>query len=241
MTDKEKVLVFLRDHEGKASKTQIIIDIFKSGRSQSELADLLASELAGLVVQKKQYNLKNKPQTWKLTTAGWATANQIVAEMPAETQEEAIPEGFARFKSLAKENPDASAQRLLQLAGRHIGDPLQWGSEWQQTRPEWYLQQPRDWYSRDVELDADGYPMRCAENSLIAKEREVRPSSEAGWFERAMRQPGASLEPLAVEMPAFEVANIIRVTRKVGMANAVDIFGSEKITTAHRLVGLSSG
>jgi len=240
MTDKEKVLVFLRDHEGKASKTQIIIDIFKSGRSQSELADLLASELAGLVVQKKQYNLKNKPQTWKLTPAGWATANQIVAEEP-QAQQEAIPDGFARVKSLAKENPDASAQRLLQLAGRHIGDPLEWGLEWQQTRPEWYLQQPREWYSGDVELDSDGYPTRCPENPLTAKDRETRPTTEQGWFERAMRSPGASLEPLAVEMPAFEVANVIRVTRKVGMQDAVDIFGHEKIATAHRLAGLSSG
>ena len=54
-----------------------------------------------------------------------------------------------------------------------------------------------------------------------------------------MRQPGASLEPFAVEMPAYECANILRVLKKVGEHNALDIFGTEKIATAHRLAGLS--
>jgi hypothetical protein len=53
-----------------------------------------------------------------------------------------------------------------------------------------------------------------------------------------MRTPGASLEPFAVEMPAFEVANILRVTKKVEEQNALDIFGPGKIATARRLVGL---
>jgi len=238
MTDKEKVLVFLRDHEGKASKTQIIIDIFKSGRSQSELADLLASELAGLVVQKKAYNLKNKPQTWKLTPAGWAAANQIVAQKPPEEEETPVSDAFQRFKALAQENPDASPQRLLQLAGRHIGDPLTWGLEWRAVHPEWYLLQPRDWYERDVELDQDGYPLRYPESPLTAKEREVRPVNDKAWFERAMRQPGASLEPLGVEMPAYECANILRVAKKIGEPAAVEIFGSAKMELAHRLVGV---
>jgi hypothetical protein len=155
------------------------------------------------------------------------------------TQEEPISSGFENFRSLAKENPDASPQRLQQLAGQHVGDPLEWPSKWLETHSEWYLQQPREWYSRDVELDSDGYPLRLPADPLPAKERDTRPTNERGWFERAMRQPGASLEPLAVEMPAFECANVIRVCRKVGMQDAQEIFGQAKIETAYLLVGLS--
>src|SRR5437016_163222 len=242
MTDKEKVLTFLRDHNGEASKSQIIIDIFSSGRSQSELADLLASELAGLVTSRKFYNRKNKPQVWKLTPAGWSVANQMSAPEAQPTQGEPVSSDFARFKSLAKENPDASPQRLLQLAGRHIGDPLEDTEQWRAFRaenPEWYLQAPRTWYAQDTELDTDGYPLRIPADPLTAKERETRPTNERGWFDRAMRQPGASLEPLACEMPAFEVANVLRVTNKVGEQNALDIFGPTKIELARKLAGIT--
>ena len=237
MSDKEKVLCFLRDNSGQTIKTRIIIDLFRSGRSQSELNDLLTSVLAGLVTVRRK---KNK-EIWKLTPAGWSAVNQIVPEKPAETLTEAISDDFQRFKDLAKNNPDCSPQRLLQLAGRHLGDPFEWGFEWQQAHPDWFLQQPRDWYARDVELDADGYPSRLPESPLTGKDREVRPNSERSWFEFAVRCPGASLEPLAVEMPAFEVANVIRVTRKIGMENATEIFGPEKLATAYRLASLTVG
>ncbi|HEU0047008.1 MAG TPA: hypothetical protein VFQ43_05310 [Nitrososphaera sp.] len=235
MSDRNKVLSFLKDNEGQTIKTKIFIDVFKSCRSQSELAKLVASELAGLVVVRKK---KNK-EIWKLTESGWAAANQIGTPEVQPAQEETIPDGFARFRSLAKENPDASPQRLLQLAGRSLGDPLSW-PEWRETHPEWYLQQPRDWYAHDVELDVDGYPMRFPTDPLTAKERETRPTNERGWFERATRQPGASLEPLACEMPAFEVANVLRVTKKVGEQSGLDIFGQPKIELARRLAGITA-
>jgi hypothetical protein len=234
MTKKEKILRDLRDAGGSLTRTQITNQTLQKNSSSSELDELLSTVLSGLV--------EIKDKKWTLTKAGWSEANILAtAQERQPAQAETIPDGFSKFRDLAKNNPDCSVQRLLQLAGRHLGDPLEWGPEWQQTRPEWYLQQPREWYSRDVELDADGYPTRCPEIPLTAKEREVRPATEQGWFERAMRLPGASLEPLAVEMPAFEVANVVRVCLKVGMQNAVDIFGPAKIATAHRLVGLSSG
>ncbi len=234
MTKKEKILRDLRDAGGSLSRSQITNQTLQKNSSSSELDDLLNTVLSGLV--------EIKDKKWALTKAGWSEANVFANAQEAKpTQTEAISDGFSKFKAIAKENPDASAQRLLQLSGRHIGDPLEWGSEWQQTRPEWYLQQPRDWYERDVELDSDGYPMRCPETSLTAKDREIRPTTELGWFERAMRSPGASLEPLAVEMPAYEVANVIRVSRKIGIQAAQEIFGLTKIATAHQLGGLTVG
>jgi len=207
MTDKEKVLIFLRDHNGEASKSQIIIDIFSSGRSQSELADLLASELAGLVTSRKFYNRKNKPQVWKLTPAGWSVANQIGAPAVQPAQAETVSSDFARFGTLAKENPDCSVQRLLQLAGRHIGDPLSWGQEWQQSHADWFLQQPRDWYSPDVQLDESGYPLRIPADPLTAKERETRPTNERVGLTEPCASQGRAWSHSAVEMCAAECAN----------------------------------
>jgi hypothetical protein len=234
MSDRDKVLNFLRDNDGQTNKTQITITVFKSGRSVSELNALLASDLAGLVTVRK----RKKTETWKLTKPGWAIANQLSSAKPQESQQEPASEEFARFKALAKENPDASPQRLLQLAGRSLGDPLSWPAEWREARPEWFLGQPRDWYSRDVELDADGYPLRLPESPLTGKEQNARPTNERAWLNWAMRQPGASLEPLAVEMPAFECANILRTVQKIGEPAATEIFGPEKIATARRLAGL---
>jgi hypothetical protein len=238
MTKKEKILRDLRDAGGSLSRSQITNQTLQKNSSSSELDELLSTVLSGLV--------EIKGKKWTLTQAGWSEANIHATGQEVEpAQTEAIPDDFSRFRSIAKENPDSSAQRLLQLAGRHLGDPLEDSEHWREFKaehPEWYLAQPQTWYARDVELDSDGYPMRCPENPLTAKDRETRPTTEAGWFERAMRSPGASLEPLSVApMPAFEVANVIRVSRKVGMVNAVDIFRPEKIATAHRLAGLSSG
>jgi hypothetical protein len=237
MSDRDKVLSFLKDNAGQTIKTKIVIDVFKSGRSQSELAKLLASELAGLVSVRKK---KNK-EIWKLTESGWAAANQISAPVVQPEQEEPVASDFARFRSLAKENPDASPQRLLQLAGRHLGDPLEWPAKWLETHPEWFLQLSSAWYSPDVQLDEAGYPLRFPTEPLTAQERSVRPANDKTWFERAMRQPGASLEPFAVPMPAFEVANVLRVTKKIGQQAAEEIFGSVKIATARQLVGVKTG
>ncbi len=55
-----------------------------------------------------------------------------------------------------------------------------------------------------------------------------------------MKQDVASLEPLAMEMPAYEVAYVLRVTKKVGLAAATDIFGEDKILTAFRLARIAS-
>jgi hypothetical protein len=233
----EKVLVYLRDNGGSAKRSVISIEVFSRNCSSSELDELLETLLSGFVTV-------DRSKKWLLTPLGWSKANaiQIVApEAPESQQSISSDDGWTRFKELAKANPDASQQRLLQLAGRHIGDPLdpQW-AEWRASHPEWFLQQPKDWYAPDVELTED-YPTRYPSDPLTAKDREVRPTGEAGWFERAMRHPGASLEPLACEMPAIEVANVIRVCRKIGMPNAVDIFGAAKIATAHRLVGVKTG
>lgn len=230
MSEKEKVLIFLRNAGGFASRSSISIDVFQRHLSASELDELLDTVLSGLVEIKKK--------KWTLTPLGWNLANQIGAPEVQPTQAEAISSDFARFRSLAKENPDVSPQRLLQLAGRHIGDPLEWPAEWRETNPEWYLAQPKDWYSSDLALDESGYPLRYPAGPLTAKEREVRPTTDKAWFDRAMRQPGASLEPLAVPMPAFEVANILRVTKKIGLPSAQEIFGLAKIERAQRLAGL---
>lgn len=241
MQSESEVLLFLRNNGGASLRSQVCEKVFKNHITSAELDKLLSTVLSGLATARKR---KNR-ETWKLTPAGWAASNQAatqeVAPIQPETRSETISDDFARFKALAKENPDASPQRILQLAGRHIGDPLEESNHWREFKaqnPEWYLQQPREWYPADVELTED-YPTRYPSEPLTAKERDVRPTTERGWFERAMRQPGASLEPFAVEMPAFEVANILRVLKKVGEQNALDIFGSEKIATAHRLVGLS--
>jgi hypothetical protein len=232
MTKKEKILRDLRDAGGSLTRTQITNRTLQKNSSASELDELLSTVLSGLV--------EVKDKKWTLTQAGWSEANILAtAQEPQPAQQETIPDGFSKFRDLARNNPDVSAQRLLQIAGRHLGDPLepQW-ADWRAEHPEWYLQQPRDWYSRDVELDIDGYPMRVPENPLTAKEQGTRPTNERGWFEFAMRSPGASLEPLAVPMPAYECANIIRVCRKIGMQAAQDIFGPEKIATAHKLAGI---
>ena len=231
MENETKVLLFLKDNDGARLRSQVCTQVFNNHITTQELDNLLNTVLSGLVTIRKR---KNR-ETWKLTPAGWSVANQMSAPDVAPAQTEAIPEGFARFKTLAKENPDASPQRLLQLAGRSLGDPLSW-PEWRETHPEWYLQQPRDWYSPDVQLDESGYPLRIPADPLTAKERETRPTNERGWFDRAMRQPGASLEPLACEMPAYECANVLRVTKKVGQQAAEEIFGLEKIMAARRLV-----
>jgi len=231
MSDRDKVLSFLRDNGGQTHKTQITITVFRSGRSLSELNALLASELAGLVTVRK----RKKTETWKLTPGGWAIANQIAAQRPPEPKPALIDEGFQRFKTLAKENPDASPQRLLQLAGRSLGDPLSWPSEWRGLHPDWFLQTSREWYARDVELDADGYPMRLPESPLTSKEQNIRPTTERGWFDQAMRSLGASLEPLAVEMPAFECANILRTVQKIGEPAATEIFGPARVGQARQL------
>jgi hypothetical protein len=238
MQKQDEVLLFLKDSGGARLRSQVCEQVFKNHITADELDQLLRTVLSGLVTARKR---KNR-ETWKLTESGWAAANQIVAQKPPESQETPVSDAYQRFKALAQANPDASPQRLLQLAGRHLGDPLEDTEHWRTFRaenPEWYLQPPQSWYAADVALDESGYPLRYPSGDpLTAKEREVRPATEQGWFERAVRQPGASLEPLAVEMPAYEVANILRVTKKIGQQAAEEIFGSEKIATARRLVGL---
>ncbi len=242
MQKEMEVLLFLRNNGGSSHRSQVALEVFQNHISSVELDQLLSTVLSGFVTARTR---KNK-QTWKLTQAGWsASANHIAttAQNAPPTQEEPASDGYARFKALARENPDASPQRLLQLASRHLGDPLEDTEHWRTFRaqnPEWFLAQPKDWYPHDVELDADGYPMRYPAEPLTAKEREVRPTNDRGWFDRAMRQPGASLEPLAVPMPAFEMANILRVVKKVGEQAAVEIFGTGKIATARQLAGISS-
>jgi hypothetical protein len=236
MQKQDEVLLFLKDNGGARIRSQVCEQVFKNHITSAELDTLLSTVLSGLVTARKR---KNR-ETWKLTESGWAAANQIVAQKSLEEQETPVSDAFQCFKALAQENPDCSIQRLLQLAGRHIGDPLTWGPEWQEKHREWFLQQSRDWYSQDVELDQDGYPLRYpAGEPLSAQERSVRPVNDKAWFDRAMHQPGASLEPLAVEMPAYEVANILRVTKKVGEQNALDIFGQSKIELARRLAYIS--
>ena len=238
MTKKEKVLNFLRVVGGSSNRARIMNEPLQKHGTASDLDELLNTVLSGLV--------EVKDDKWVLTKLGWAEANALASVQPVQdpppADTEQVSQGFARFRRLAKENPDTSPQRLLQLAGRHIGDPLEadW-AEWRETHPEWYFQQPRVWHAKDVELDADGYPLRYPENPLTLGEHEDRPKTERGWFEWATRQPGASLEPLAKEMPAFECSNIVRVTRKVGTANAIDIFGQAKIDLAHQLVGVKTG
>jgi hypothetical protein len=231
MQKQDEVLLFLKDNGGARIRSQVCEQVFKNHITSAELDTLLSTVLSGLVTARK----RKYRETWKVTVAGWA-----LAQKPPEEQETPASDTFQRFKALAQENPDASPQRLLQLAGRSLGDPLAWSEEWRVAHPEWYLQQPREWYARDVELDQDGYPMRYPTEPLSAQERSARPVNDKAWFERAMRQPGASLEPLAVEMPAYEVANILRVTKKVGEQNALDIFGSSKIGLAWRLARISS-
>ncbi len=242
MQKEMEVLLFLRNNGGFSLRSQVALEVFSNNITAAELDKLLATVLNGFVIARTR---KNK-QTWKLTSQGWvASANHIAtaAQEAQPARQEPISDGFARFKQLAKDNPDVTPQRLLQVAGRHIGDPL-WDTEhWRAFRaqnPEWFLKQPREWYSSDVELTED-YPTRYPENPLTSKERETRPTTERGWFDRAMRQPGASLEPLAVEMSAAECANVIRVVKKVGMQAGQDIFGQEKIEQAHRLAGITLG
>jgi hypothetical protein len=227
VTEKEKVLNYLRDAGGSLSRSEVSIQVFRRNLSAHQLDTLLNTVLAGLV--------EVRDKRWTLTDAGWREANLLTSPQDSPEPQETISDGFARFRSLARENPDASLQRLLQLAGRSLGDPLEWGTEWQQARPEWYLQSPRDWYSRDVELDSDGYPLRLPDNPLTTKEQNTRPTTERAWFEWTTRQSGASLQPLAVEMPAFEVANILRTCRKIGENAATEIFGPAKIETAREL------
>jgi len=234
VSEKEKVLVFLRNAGGFATRSAISIEVFQRHLTADELDTLLSTVLNGFV--------EVKEKKWKLTPLGWNLANQIGAPEATPVQPETISSDFARFKTLAKENPDCSAQRLLQLAGRHLGDPLEDSEQWRSFRaenPEWYLLQPREWYRSDVALDESGYPLRYPTDPLTAKEREVRPATERGWFERTMRQTGASLEPFAVEMPGFECANILRVVKKIGQQLAEEIFGPTKIATARRLVGVT--
>jgi hypothetical protein len=232
----EKVLIYLRDSGESASRSAVSVDVFSKNMSAAELDEILDRDLTGLVYV-------NKAKKWVLTGAGRALSNKLTAQAIVEekpVKQEPISGDFARFKQLAAENPDSSPQRLLQLAGRHLGDPLDpaW-ADWRAKHPEWYLAQPKDWYAADVELDERGYPMRCPSNPLTAKERDTRPKTDRGWFDWAMRQPGASLEPLAKAMPAFECANILRVLKKVGMGNAIDIFGVEKIAKAHEAAGIT--
>jgi hypothetical protein len=244
MQEFEKVLVYLRDNKGSALRSVISIEVFQRNLSASELDELLNSPLSGLVQVESIKTAKTSASVWKLTSLGWEKAHGV--DRPAQeltpAQAEAIPEGFARFRQLARQNPDCSPQRLLQLAGRHLGDPLEsdW-AEWRESHQEWFLKQPRDWYAKDVELDADGYPLRYPSDPLTLGEHEDRPKTERGWSEWATRQPGARLEPLAKEMPAYQAANVIRVCRKVGLANAIDIFGQAKIDLAHRLTGVTVG
>lgn len=240
MTNKEKVLNFLRANNGVASRSDISGKVFQRHLSATELDTLLATVLSGLV------EVKNKK--WTLTAPmGWREANLLAGEQtapePQPTQQDGVTEGFSRFKAIVEQNSDSSLQRCLQLAGRHIGDPLTDSECWREFRkqnPEWYLQQPRAWYAPDVELTED-YPTRYPESPLTAKERDARPTNETGWFNRAMRQTGASLEPLAAEMSAAECANVIRVTRKIGQEAAQEVFGPGVIATAHRLAGLTAG
>jgi hypothetical protein len=238
MQSETEVLLFLRNNGGASLRSQVCEKVFKNHIMSADLDKLLATVLSGLVTARKR---KNR-ETWKLTTQGWAaSANQITAPEAQPMQAEPISTGFARFREIVEQNPDCSVQRALQLAGRHLGDPLEDSEQWRSFRaqnPEWYLLQPKDWYSSDVAVDESGYPLRYPTDPLTAKEREVRPTTEQGWFDRAMRQTGASLEPFAVEMPAYECANILRVCKKVGEQNALDIFGAAKIATARRLAGL---
>ena len=238
MENETKVLLFLKDNDGARLRSQVCTQVFNNHITTQELDNLLNTVLSGLVTIRKR---KNR-ETWKLTPAGWATANQIVVPDAQPAQAEPVSSDFARFREIVKQNPDCSVQRALQLAGRHLGDPLGDTEQWRAFRaenPEWYLQAPRTWYAADLELDSDGYPLRIPADPLTAKERETRPTNERGWFDRAMRQPGASLEPLACEMPAFEVANVLRVTNKVGEQNALDIFGPTKIELARKLAGIT--
>lgn len=234
MTEKEKVLIFLRDNGGSSGRSDVSIQVFRRNLSAAQLDELLKTVLSGLV--------EIREKKWTLSQPGWNLANQIDTQEAQPAQEEPATDAFSRFKALAKANPDVSPQRLLQLAGRHLGDPLEDSEHWRQFRaehPEWYLQQPREWYAHDLELDQDGYPMRYPTEPLTAKERDVRPVNEKAWFDRAMRSPGASLEPLAMEMPAYEVANILRVVKKVGMQEAEQIFGQAKIEQAQQLAGIA--
>src|SRR5215470_14786829 len=124
----EKVLVYLRDKGGTALRSAVLSDVFSRNSSASELDEILGRDLAGLVYV-------NRAKKWVLTAPGWVKANtlEIVAPVPPESQEATFSDpNWTRFKELAKANPDASAQRLLQLAGRHIGDPLE--SEWAEWR-----------------------------------------------------------------------------------------------------------
>lgn len=233
--DKQKVLSFLKVNEGARLRSQVCERVFRNHITSAELDQLLNTVLSGLVYV--------RDGQWKLSKAGWREANQIAAPEPPESQESAYSdEGWTRFKQLAKENPDASAQRLLQLASKHLGDPLSDTEYWRQFRaanPEWYLGEPRTWYAPDVEL-IENYPAFYPSRPLTASERANRPTSEAGWREWAARTRGASIEPLLVEMPAYECANILKVCKKVGMVNALDIFGQEKIDLAHRLAGIAN-
>jgi hypothetical protein len=227
VTEKEKVLNYLRDAGGSSSRSEVSIQVFRRNLSADKLNTLLNTILAGLV--------EVRDKKWTLTEAGWREANLLASSQDdPEPQRKTIPDDLARFKALARENPDASPQRLLQLAGRSLGDPLSWPAEWRESHPEWFLQTPRDWYAGDVELIED-YPARYPPDPLTTKDQVTRPTSEAAWFQFAMRSPGASLEPLAVEMPAFEVANVMRTCRKIGDDAATEIFGSIKIETARKL------
>jgi hypothetical protein len=239
MLKRDEVLNFLKDNGGTRLRSQVCEGVFSNNIKSAELDNLLSTVLSGLVTARKR---KNR-ETWKLTESGWSAANQIAAPEAQPTQAEPISAGFARFREIVEQNPDCSVQRALQLAGRHIGDPLGDTEQWRTFRaenPEWFLQLPATWYASDVTLDESGYPLRFPADPLTAKERETRPTTERGWFDRTMRQPGASLEPFAVEMPGFEVANILGVCKKVGQQLAEEIFGPVKIATARRLVGLQS-
>jgi hypothetical protein len=232
MQNEIEVLLFLRNNGGASLRSQVCEKVFKNHITSAELDKLLATVLTGFVTARKR---KNK-ETWKLTQAGWtASANHIAttAQNAPPTQEEPASDGFARFKALARENPDCSVQRLLQLAGRHIPNCLDEGWE---GPANWWENYPKSVYADDVELDADGqYPLRYPENPLTSKERELRPTTARGWFERALRMPGASLEPFLTPLPIYEVANCLRVTAKVGLKDAIDIFSRDKIKLAFKL------
>jgi hypothetical protein len=230
---KNKILLALKEAGGTVTRTHLFKHTLQRNVPGKQIELIMGSVLAGLV------ELKNG--NWTLTTLGWAEVNASALASPqneSETPQEApASEAFVQFKKIARENPDASPERLLQLAGRGLGDPLTNTPKWNEfraKRPEWYLDSPASWYPQDVELNGD-YPARYPIKPECATSRAT---SDAAWFKFAMSQPGASLEPFAVTMPAFEVANILRVSRKVGKPAALEIFGEDRIRTALELAGV---
>src|SRR5438046_1873415 len=98
MTKKEKVLNFLRDTGGSSNRRRITNEALQKNCTASELDELLSTVLSGLV--------EIKEKKWTLTPVGWSEANVLAVAQNAEPpQEETIPDGFSRFRSLAKENP----------------------------------------------------------------------------------------------------------------------------------------